>query len=122
MATFGNIKKLASQVLHATESIVYTAPAAKITEVSTIWFHNRTSVATPQVVTVWFPFTASAATASFSASADLQRLSEGFSGSATLEISPKIPFIIDGTNSEKITMRCTQTSSVNVIIYGREEV
>lgn len=120
MATFGNLKQLASVTLHATESIVYTAPTNKIVEVATLWFHNPT--AATQTAVVWFPFTASVPTGSFSASAAIQRLSEGLSGSVTLEVSPKVPFIINGTTSDKITMRATQTSSINVAIYGREEV
>jgi len=105
---YGNIKQLASQILHATESIVYTAL-------------NYTG--TVQSVQMWFPFTASAATGSFSASFAIQRLSEGISGSSVLEIAPKTPFVLNsvtGSHSEKITMKASQTASINVVIYGRE--
>jgi hypothetical protein len=75
---------------------------------------------------MWFPFTASVPTASFSASAVIQRMSEGFSGSVTLEVSPKVPFILNSSGStnyaDKITMKASQTSSLNVIIFGREEI
>jgi hypothetical protein len=118
---YGNIKQLASQILHATESIVYTAPTSKSVEVSDIWFFNYTG--TVQSVQMWFPFTASAATGSFSASFAIQRLSEGISGSSVLEIAPKTPFVLNsvtGSHSEKITMKASQTASINVVIYGRE--
>jgi hypothetical protein len=117
---YGNIKQLASQTLHATESIIYSAPVSKSAEIATLWFHNPT--ATPQGVIVWFPFTASQATGSFSASLSLQRLNEAVSSSITMEISPKVPFVLDGNLNEKITMKCTQSSSINVIMFGREEI
>jgi hypothetical protein len=122
MATFGNLKKLADQRLHATESIIYSAPSNKITEISTIWLHNASTLVTVQNATLWFPVTASQVTASFSASAGLQRFNEGLSGSYTIEVSPKVPFILDGALLEKLTAKCTQTASVNIIIFGREEV
>lgn len=118
---YGDIKQLSSQILHATESIVYTAPVSKSVEIGSIWLFNYSSaVATAQM---WFPFTATTPTGSFSASFSLLRLSEGISGSSALEIAPKVPFVLNstGTNyNDKITMRATQTSSINVVIYGRE--
>jgi hypothetical protein len=122
MPNFGPLKRLSNQMLHLTESIIYTTSASKLTEVSCIWMHNPTVVATVQNATIWFPVTASQVTGSFSASAALQRLNEGLSASFTLEISPKVPFVLDGALSEKITAKCTQTSSINIIIFGREEV
>lgn len=119
---YGNIKQLANYTLHATESIVYSAPVSKSVEIATIWLHNSS---TSNVnATMWFPFTATVPTGSFSASAAIQRLNEGISGSATLEISPKVPFVLNssGTNYvDKITMRGGNSGSINVIIYGRED-
>jgi hypothetical protein len=117
---YGDIKQLASQILHATESIVYTAPVSKSVEIGSIWMFNYSgATATAQM---WFPFTATTPTASFSASFAIQRLSEGISSSAALEVAPKIPFVLnsDTNYSDKITMRATQTGSINVVIYGRE--
>ena len=123
MPTYGPLKRLTdSRFLHLTESIIYTASSSKLTEISTIWMHNPTSVVTVQNATLYFPVTASQVTGSFSASAVLQRLNEGLSSSFTLEISPKVPFVLDGALNEKITAKCSQTSSVNIIIFGREEV
>jgi hypothetical protein len=119
---YTDIKQLASQILHATESIVYTAPTSKSAEIATMWFYNYTN--TVQSVQMYFPFTATVPTASFSASFSLQRLSEGISGSAVLELAPKVPFVLNsvtGSHSEKITMKCSQTASINVVIYGREQ-
>lgn len=117
---YGNIKKLASMTLHATESIVYAASASKVTEIATLWIHNRATGSAS--VTAWFPFTASQATGSFAGSNSLQRFNETLSGSVTLEISPKVPFILDGAANEKLTMKTNITGSVNVIIFGREEI
>jgi len=120
---YGPLKRLTnSQFLHLTESIIYTASSSKLTEISTIWMHNSSATLTVQNATLYFPVTASQVTGSFSASAVLQRLNEGFSSSFTLEISPKVPFVLDGALSEKITAKCSQTASVNIIIFGREEV
>jgi len=119
---YGNIKQLASYTLHATESIVYSAPISKSVEIATIWLHNSST--SNVSATMWFPFTATIPTASFSASAVIQRLNESISGSATLEISPKVPFVLNssGTNYvDKITMKGGATGSMNVIIYGRED-
>jgi hypothetical protein len=119
---YTDIKQLASQILHATESIVYTAPTSKSVEIGNMWFYNYTG--TVQSVQVYFPFTATVPTASFSASFAIQRLSEGISGSAVLELAPKVPFVLNsvtGSHSEKITMKCSQTASINVVIYGREQ-
>ena len=120
---YGNIKQLASYTLHATESIVYTAPVSKSVEVASMWLHNRS--ATTMTVNMWFPYPYTTPTASFSASLDLLRLSEGLSGSVSLEIAPKVPFVLNsaaGAFNDKITMKATQSSSVNVTIYGREDV
>lgn len=120
---YSDIKQLASQILHATESIVYTAPTSKSAEIATMWFYNYTN--TVQSVQMYFPFTATVPTASFSASFSLQRLSEGISGSSVLEISPKVPFVLNsvtGSHNEKITMKCSQTASINVVLYGREQI
>jgi hypothetical protein len=118
---YGIIKQLSSYTLHATESIVYTAPVSKSVEVATFWFHNTGSaVITAQM---FFPFTGSTATVGLSG--NIQRLSEGFSGSVTLEISPKVPFMLNsvtGSHGEKITMKASNSGSLNVIINGREEV
>lgn len=118
---YGNIKQLASYTLHATESIVYSAPVSKSVEVATLWFHNTGSaIITAQI---FFPFTGSTSTVDLSG--NIQRLSEGFSGSATLEISPKVPFVLNsiiGSHGEKITMKASNSGSLNVVIYGREEV
>lgn len=123
MPTYGPLKRLTdSRFLHLTESIIYTTSASKLTEISTIWMHNSSTVATVQNATLFFPVTASQVTGSFSASAVLQRLNEGFSSSFTLEVSPKVPFVLDGALSEKITARCTQTSSISIVIFGRVEV
>lgn len=119
---YGNIKQLASQTLHLTESIVYSAPTSKSVEIGSIWIHNPTSL--NQTVAMWFPFTATIPTGSFSASLSLQRLNELISSSVSLEIAPKIPWVLNssGTNYvDKITMKASQTGSINVIIYGREE-
>jgi hypothetical protein len=121
---YSSIKQLASMTLHATESIVYSAPASRSVEIASMWFHNPTAaIVTAQM---WFPFTASVPTASFSASNAIQRMSEGFSGSVSLEISPKVPFVLNSSGSgafaDKITMKCSQTSSLNVVIYGREDI
>jgi hypothetical protein len=119
---YGNIKQLASYTLHATESIVYSAPISKSVEIATIWLHNSST--SNVSATMWFPFTATIPTASFSASAVIQRLNETITGSATLEISPKVPFVLNssGTNYvDKITMKAGATGSMNVIIYGRED-
>ena len=116
--TYGSIKQLSSQLLHATESIVYTAPSTGSTEICTIWLHNST--AANNVVKVYFPFTATQPTGAFSSSLALERLSEFMTGSYTLEVSPKVPFVLNGATSDKITMRSTFSGSVNVLIYGRE--
>lgn len=115
--TYGSIKQLSSQLLHATESIVYTAGTGS-SEISSIWLHNVTGV--PATVQAWWPFTATTPTASYSASISIERLSEAISGSVTLEIAPKVPFFLQGSSNDKITMRATQTSSITVVIYGRE--
>lgn len=120
--TYGPIKQLASYTLHATESIVYTAPVSKSVEVSSFWFHNY--VASTITVSSWWPFTAASVSATPTNS--LERLSEGLASAATFEISPKVPFILNSSGSgaynDKITMKGSQSSSVNVVIYGREEI
>jgi hypothetical protein len=120
---YGDIKQLASITLHTSQSIVYSAPTSKSVEIGTIWVHNNTLL--PQGINAFFPFTGSQATGSATASAELRRFSETISGSTTLEVSPKVPFVINssGTNfADKIVMSSSQTASINVIIYGREQV
>jgi hypothetical protein len=118
------IKQLASYTLHATESIVYAAPVSKSVEVSSFWFHNP--MASVIGATVFFPVSAAQVTGSATSSLSLQRLSESFSGSYTLEIAPKVPFVLNSSGSntynDKISMKGSQSSSLNVIIYGREEI
>jgi hypothetical protein len=112
---YGNIKKLAYQMLHATESIIYSAPESKSVEIGTIWLHNTSTAA--KSVTIWFPVTGSSGSSSL-----LERFQEAFPAYISYEISPKVPFVLDGNLSEKITMKAEQSGSVNVIIFGREEV
>lgn len=117
---YGNIKQLSSYTLHATESIVYTAPVSKSVEVSTMWFFNSGSA--NLAAQMYFPFTGSTATVGLSTT--LQRLNETISSSAVLEISPKVPFMLNsvtGSHGEKITMKAANSASINVVIYGREE-
>jgi hypothetical protein len=43
-----------------------------------------------------------------------------------LEMSPKVPFVLNSSGSsaysDKITMKASQSSSLNVIVYGREQI
>lgn len=117
---YSNLKQLTSYTLHATESIVYTAPVSKSVEVCTLWFFNSGSATLG--TQVYFPFTGSSATVGLSS--NVQRLSENISSSAVLEISPKVPFVLNsvtGSHGEKITMKASNSASINVVIYGREE-
>lgn len=115
--TYSKIKQLASFQLHATESVVYAAPTTESVEVGSFWFHNAEAGSVS--ATVYFPFTDTVPTASFSSSLEIQRLSEQFVAGATLEISPKIPFILEGSSSDKITMAASQSGSISCVIYGR---
>ena len=120
---YGTIKQLVNTTLHATESIVYTAPTSKSVEIGSIWMHNPTT--SHQTATMWFPFTATQATGIFISSLTIQRLNEVISSSVSFEVAPKVPWVLNssGTNYvDKITMKCTQTGSINVLIYGRVEV
>lgn len=115
--TYGSIKQLANTFLHATESVVYQTPASTYTEVSSLWVHNS-SGDTLNAKAYWpQPDTP---TGSFSGSLELERLSESFSGSATLEISPKVPFVLNGNTNDSLTMVAANSGSLTVIVYGRE--
>ena len=118
---YGDIKQLASLRLHATESIVYSAPTSRSVELLTFWFHNSgSSTVNAQM---FFPFVGSTATQGSSSA--IQRFNENFTSSLSLEISPKVPFVLNsrsGSHSESITMKASVSESLNVIIYGREEI
>jgi hypothetical protein len=104
---FSNFRTLARGQLHATQSILYTGPSAsKSTEVSTIWLHNGSG--TPYSASLWLQ------------ESNLRHCHEVFSASVSFEISPKVPFIIQGTGS--IYMVAQQSASINYIITGREEI
>lgn len=121
--TYGSIKQLASYLAHATESVAYTAPVSKSVEIASFWIHNVTNNVVSALV--YFPFSNTVPTASFSASLAIERLSEAFSGSVTMEISPKIPFLLNtaaNSYNDKITIKASQSSSLAIAIYGREEV
>jgi hypothetical protein len=118
---YGDIKQLASLRLHETESIVYSAPTSRSVELLTFWFHNSSSLTVN--AQMFFPYTSSTATQGSSSA--IQRFNENFTSSLSLEISPKVPFVLNsrsGSHSESITMKASVSESLNVIIYGREQI
>lgn len=115
LTNFGNFKVLGQFFMPATESMMYAAPTNKQVEISSIWVHN-TGTST-QTYKIFAP-----ALATQTGSFVKERISESITGASCVEIAPKIPFILNGTNSETINFLATVSGSISVLLTGREEV
>jgi hypothetical protein len=113
---YSNIKRLGASnyIVHATASIAYTAPASG-SEVASLWLHNITP-ATSCGVEVFLPLSSSIG----ADSASFRRISQTIGAGQSLEISQKVPFVLDG--SDMIYMRAQFTGSINAIMYGRDNI
>lgn len=99
---------------HATASVVYTAPAGGA-EVATLWIHNQQPSAVADVgLELFWPVTASLG----SDSGSYRRLSETFKSGITLELSPKVPVILQ--SGQSIWARAQQSASINISLTGIE--
>lgn len=105
---YNTAKTLAQGQAHLTASAVYTGTDTKKTEVALIWLHNSSAIL--QAAKIYVGTT--------SASANLM-FNESLSASTTYEISPKFPFVLQGTSS--IWLQSTNSSSLNYMVVGREE-
>ena len=106
---FGNFKLLAKGQAHLTASIVYTGTNAQTTEVGMIWLHNCGNSA--QATRIYIGTTSGSENLMFN---------ESIVMNATYEVSPKMPFVLQGTSS--VWLQAANSASVNYSVFGREQV
>lgn len=111
---YGPIKLLDSFTLPATNgSALYQQPSGKMVEIASIIFHNSGSTA--QTVQFWV--TQAAATG--------RLLSISLAANDTFEFSPKVPVVLNWSSvvgQRGVWATATTATTVNMHLYGREEV
>lgn len=112
---YGPIKLLDAFTLPATNgSALYQQPSGKMVEIASVIFHN-TSNTTSQTVQFWV--TESTATG--------RLLSLTLAANDTFEFSPKVPVVLNWTTAvgqRGVWATATTATTVNMHLYGREEV
>jgi hypothetical protein len=101
----------AATALATTATTVYTAPASKSVEIASVILHNTGT--SSQTVTLFVGGTG----------ATSQMLKLTLAANDTFEFAPKVPIVIQPNATPQVLAGSTTTgSTVNIWLYGREEV